>query len=453
MQPGFALVGHVAGYLKTRAHTSSFNCPIFATVSCDLNVATSSYSGFTDSQLFFGSQFWLENSQGMSQDMSVSSRNSQHSSQEASDPKFVSSYHTKPLLFGNLKDKARAFGILDKFEEDRKKAKEKTDSDLLAKEYQHIRNSLNDIQQLLAGSEKNMIVCQTVAEKFDIFASTLQNNLNSLQSDMSQQFETLLSKINSQKEVLTELEKRVQKSGDGTAELGSNLQSLKNSLREEQERERNLLQEAIKMLSTLVSVPSIKPSPERVMDSAIQTSPELEQSLSNIVPDNKLKDAQSVSPSYSLVHVQGEAHPQASRRIVGKRKFTQRGHRRGKNRPLVPSQKRRHTVSDENCQPCMNCDKKQKVSKPIHEHKVVSCGSLNPDCVIPLKRETRSNETAGCVITPHGCWSQDSNSSDCLEEIKPISAESKMKTPVKPGGLWQLFDIKCNSDLGLLEDE
>lgn len=39
----------------------------------------------------------------------------------------------------------------------------------------------------------------------------MQNNLNSLQSDISQQFETLLNKVNSQKEMMTELEERVQK--------------------------------------------------------------------------------------------------------------------------------------------------------------------------------------------------------------------------------------------------
>ena len=39
----------------------------------------------------------------------------------------------------------------------------------------------------------------------------MQNNLNSLQSDVSQQFETLLSKVNSQKEKMTELEEMVQK--------------------------------------------------------------------------------------------------------------------------------------------------------------------------------------------------------------------------------------------------
>lgn len=45
------------------------------------NVATSGYSSFTDSQFVFGSQFWPENSQGTSQDMSLSSMTSQQSSE------------------------------------------------------------------------------------------------------------------------------------------------------------------------------------------------------------------------------------------------------------------------------------------------------------------------------------------------------------------------------------
>lgn len=39
----------------------------------------------------------------------------------------------------------------------------------------------------------------------------MQNSLNSLQNDVSQQLETLLSKVNSQKEKMTELEETVQK--------------------------------------------------------------------------------------------------------------------------------------------------------------------------------------------------------------------------------------------------
>lgn len=43
--------------------------------------AASSGGAYTDTQFFFGSQFWPENSQGNSQDVSLSSRNSQQSSE------------------------------------------------------------------------------------------------------------------------------------------------------------------------------------------------------------------------------------------------------------------------------------------------------------------------------------------------------------------------------------
>lgn len=39
----------------------------------------------------------------------------------------------------------------------------------------------------------------------------VQNNLRSLQDDMSQKFETLVDKMNSHKELMVELEERVQK--------------------------------------------------------------------------------------------------------------------------------------------------------------------------------------------------------------------------------------------------
>ncbi|GLD64539.1 interactor of HORMAD1 protein 1 isoform X1 [Lates japonicus] len=419
------------------------------------NVSTSGYSSFTDSQLFFGSQFWPENSQGTSQDMSISSRTSQQSSQEGSDPKISNSYHTKPLLFGDLKDKTRAFGILDKFEDDRKKAKEKNVSDLLVKECQLTRETLNNIQQLVTGTEKNMAVCQTVLEKVDSFASTLQNNLKGLQRDISQQFETLINKVNSHKEVMTELDERVKKNGDATAELGSNLQSLKSSLeslREEQKREQNMLEEALKLLTTLVSEHSAKLSPKRVMDSANQTSPGLEQTLSNILQGNKVEGTPLSCTSYNPEHKQVEVPPQDPSCCIEKRKLILRGLRRRKKRPLVLSQRSKRTVLDENTQPLMNCHKPQNVSTPPCERRVLntvtSRDNLNPDCLIPLNRERRSSEAEGCFITPLTCWSQDSNSSVCLTGIETIlekqSAESK--TLVNPEGFWQLFQMDCDSN-------
>lgn len=238
--------------------------------------------------------------------------------------------------------------------------------------------------------------------------------------------------------------------GETTAELGSNLQSIKNSLeclREDQKRERNLVEEALKLLNTLVNEHSAKPTSERVMDIAIQTSPGLEQPFSNILPDNKLEDTQLTRVSQNLGHNQAEVPPQDPSHIIGKRKFTLRGHRR-KKRPLVLSQRSKHTVTDENCQSLMNCDKQQNVSEL---NTVPSQDSLSPDCLKRPNRERRSI-AGGCFINPLSCWSQDSNSSVCLPGIEPIleklSAESRTGTPAKPEGLWQLFDMDSDSVLG-----
>ncbi|XP_034545128.1 interactor of HORMAD1 protein 1 isoform X2 [Notolabrus celidotus] len=386
------------------------------------NVATSGYSSFTDSQLFSGSLFWPENSQGGSQDMSWSSRTSQQSSQEGSDPKFLSSYHTKPLLFGDVKDRNKAFGILDKFEEDKKKAKEKTDRDHLTKDFLHFQETLSNIQQQVAGTEENTVICKTILEHFDKFSSTY--------------------KVNSHKNVTTDLEERVLKSGESTTELGSNLQCLKKSvecLREEQERERNMLEEALKLLSILVTECSAKSSPKVAVDSAIQTSPGLEQQISNSLQDNKLEDSQL---SNNFKHSQDEVPPWDPDRTLGKRKLALRGQRRCKKRPLVLSQRSKHAFTDENSQPSINCNKQQNVSEPRYE-----CHDMNNNqdghCLKPLNRGIRS-KAEGCVITSVSCWSRDSGSPDFLAGNKSFLdnffEESKTATPVKPEGLFALFD-------------
>ncbi|XP_023117991.2 uncharacterized protein iho1 [Amphiprion ocellaris] len=248
---------------------------------------------------------------------------------------------------------------------------------------------------------------------------------------------------------MTGLEERLQKNGDATAELDSHLQSLKNSLeslREEQERQGHMLKEVQKLLNTLVSEHSAKSSHEGAMDSAIQTSPALEQSVSsNILQDNKLDGTQLACASYNLEQNQVEVPPQDRSHIIMQRKFTVSGHRRRKKRPLVPSQRRKSTVSDENRRPLMNSNK-QNLSGSLHENCYLdiasSQDSVNPNSQIPLNKETKSSEVAGCFINPLSGWSQDSSSpSLSLEIIPPIleklSAES---STVKPASFWQLFD-------------
>lgn len=61
-------------------------------------------------------------------------------------------------------------------------------------------------------SEKSVLI-QSLFSSLSPYSSSLsvQNSLNSLERDISQQFETLLNKVNSQKEMMTDLEARVQK--------------------------------------------------------------------------------------------------------------------------------------------------------------------------------------------------------------------------------------------------
>ncbi|XP_014912398.1 interactor of HORMAD1 protein 1 [Poecilia latipinna] len=409
------------------------------------NAASNGYPGLTDSQVFFGSQFWHEHSQGMSQEMSLSSRNSQQSSQEGSDPTILNRYTSKPLLFGDMKDKTRTSGLLDKFEEDRKKAKERSDSDQFFKESQHIRETLVNIQQLVAGTEKNTSVCQTIFEKFDSFASSLKTTLESLQRDISQMFETWVDKLSSQKEVMTELEEKLKKNGETTSELATQLKSLKSNLeclRGEQEREQKMLEEALKLLNSLVPKPSDKPSPKSVSDSAIQTSPEQEQSVHNILQSSQSEGTQLPNVTLNKCNLkhQGETSTQGHRRVFGKRRLNQKG-QRYKKRPLVLSQRRKQFVPDENTEPVNPCKKSQKTSTPLYEirdqNTLADQQNLSSGSLTPGKRGSRSGVAVGCFMNPPSCWSQDSNSSECLAAIEPIL---EMLSPVKQGDLWELFD-------------
>lgn len=187
------------------------------------------------------------------------------------------------------------------------------------------------------------------------------------------------------------------------------------------------------MLNTLVNEHSAKPNLERAIDFATQTSPGLNQPFSNILSGNKLEDTPPTCVPHKLEHIQAEVPPQDPSCVIGRRKFTPRGHRR-KKRPLVMSQRSKHTVRDENREPFMNCDKQQNVSE--------------------LNTVTNQNRSivGGSFITPLSCWSQDSNSSVCFTGAEPIlekrSAESRTATPAKPEGLWQLFDLDSDSVLG-----
>ncbi|XP_032406532.1 interactor of HORMAD1 protein 1 [Xiphophorus hellerii] len=255
-------------------------------------------------------------------------------------------------------------------------------------------------------------------------------------------FETWVDKLSSQKEVMAELEEKLQKNGEATSELATQLKSLKSNvecLRGEQEREQKMLEEALKLLNSLVSKPSDKPSPKSVLDSAIQTSPEREMSVHNILQSTQSEGTQLPNVPGNLKH-QGETSTQSCRRVFGKRRLNLKG-QRCKKRPLVLSQSRKQFVPDENTEPINPCKKSQKISGPLYENHdqktLADQQNLGSGSLIPGKKGSRSSMAAGCFMNPPSSWSQDSNSSECLAAIEPIL---EMLSPVKQGDLWELFD-------------
>lgn len=212
-----------------------------------------------------------------------------------------------------------------------------------------------------------------------------------------------------------------------------------------------MLEEALKLLNSLVSKHSAKPISKLVMDCAIQTSPKLQQSVSSSLQDSQLEDSQLTSASLTLEESQVRTSLQVHRPIFGKRRRC-----RHTRRPLVLPKKSKHSGSKENDHTVKKGIKSQKVSKPLQEHCEQNIVIQDIHCsenLVPVNKgssmqpehpKQQPAEAAGCFITPLSGWSQDSNSSDCLTIIEPIleklSAESKVASPAKDRGFWQLFD-------------
>ncbi|XP_046880625.1 interactor of HORMAD1 protein 1 isoform X1 [Hypomesus transpacificus] len=415
------------------------------TKSLSRNGATSDYSSISDSQFLFGSQFWPENSQGTSQEILFSSRASQQSSQEASDPKISINYQTKPfLLERDCKDKIRVpnfptgkvFSILDRFEEDKKKAKEKRESDILATECLQFRENLENMKCSLAGIEENTTMGRTVLlEELKNGTKTLQKNISSLQDGIAS------------------LEEKVAKTGVVTTKLHSNVDNLQKNLealRQAQGRDQNMLEEALSLLGTLVSKLS-KPTPVKVTNSMVQTSPslverpfELEQSRQ---PDYSKHDFTQPNNSQPAVPSKGPC----GRSITAGHRFTQRGRRKqplGNRRPtLLPPQTRsRGRGCDENSQLPTERIIEEFVKSPVKEQDV----SLKPKPLKQHNRETKTNKGKEGFLNPF-TWSQDSNSSLCIKGSENLAWEQLPADPTtevtgRARGFWQLFDISCDSD-------
>ncbi|XP_067229936.1 interactor of HORMAD1 protein 1 [Chanodichthys erythropterus] len=242
---------------------------------------TSDYSSLTDSQFLLGSQMWPDNSQGFTQEMSGQSRGSQHASQEMKEMTVSSSYSSKPFLFGgdgkilNFTG-GKSVGMLDRFEEEKRKAKEKYEREILTNGILQLQESLENTKETLLNSidGSSDITRKVLVERMDNFSKTIEGYLNTVKEGITCQFETM------QSQTQIEMEDREVKSSLAAKELSSNMLNLQRDLEHlkvEQSKEQGMLGKILSQLTTLISIhkPIAGPSSARMIDSEVQTSPGL----------------------------------------------------------------------------------------------------------------------------------------------------------------------------------
>ncbi|XP_067610507.1 interactor of HORMAD1 protein 1 [Pseudorca crassidens] len=190
-----------------------------ATKSSNWNNNQTDYSGLSDSQFLFGSQFCPESSETPSTplDFGVHLRHPKQSQQNSlvSEPSIFIKYQTKPQLFGrDTKDGGlfplplsvgKSKGLLEQFEEKKKTAKDKCDSETLYNFISHIKESINRLQTSVEKFEEHLNSrSQSILDSLETVAKTLQETMKA-QSDLV--LETVRDKCNMEQAIL-ELQKR-----------------------------------------------------------------------------------------------------------------------------------------------------------------------------------------------------------------------------------------------------
>ncbi|XP_044532756.1 interactor of HORMAD1 protein 1 [Gracilinanus agilis] len=151
----------------------------------------SDYSSLTDSQFLFGSQFCPENSQSLSAslDFSTHLRHAKTSQSEdvSSEPSIFTKYQAKPQLFGgDTKDGnlllphlpfGKSKGVLEQFEENKKRAQDKQDSEALNNFISYVRENMHKLQTSVEKLEEELSSRnQTVLNSLEAVAKTLQES-------------------------------------------------------------------------------------------------------------------------------------------------------------------------------------------------------------------------------------------------------------------------------------
>ncbi|XP_054832387.1 interactor of HORMAD1 protein 1 [Eublepharis macularius] len=246
------------------------------------------YNSMSDSQFLFGSQFCPETSQSASTPLEFNvqqrpGKNSQQNSQD-SEPSIFTKYQSKPQLFGSDgKERGslnfptgRFKSALEQFEENKKKIKEKHDSEVLNSFISNTKESLQKLQSSLDKSEETL---KSMLDGLGNLAKTTQETSQS-------HYGLILNALKDRSEMeqmLLGMKKMLEDKDAEFSDLKSSLQLLKGSLEQltTQQNEQHLklceqlgslqLPNLLAELQAFISAPKTL---SHIKDNASQTSPD-----------------------------------------------------------------------------------------------------------------------------------------------------------------------------------
>ncbi|XP_059520732.1 interactor of HORMAD1 protein 1 [Myotis daubentonii] len=253
------------------------------------------YSSLSDSQFLFGSQFCPESSETLSAplDVGVHLRDPKPLQKGSLDnePSIFTKYQTKPQLFEEDINDGGLFplplpvgkskGLLEQFEEKKKIAKDKCDSETLYSFISHVRESIHKLQTSVEKSEERLSSrSQSILDSLETVAKTLQETARA-QRDLV--LETAQDRGRVEQAVL-ELRREFQARQAEIAEVTSGLKHLE-AVAAQQSKDVRQLGEQLAQLDVPGALAELKSflagprGPTHVRDSTSQTSPPRAQAL------------------------------------------------------------------------------------------------------------------------------------------------------------------------------
>ncbi|CAK6435910.1 unnamed protein product [Pipistrellus nathusii] len=249
----------------------------------------SDYSSLSDSQFLFGSQFCPESSETLSAplDVGVHLRDPKPLQKGSLDnePSIFTKYQTKPQLFeedindGGLfplpLSVGKSKGLLEQFEEKKKIAKDKCDSEALHGFISHVRESIHKLQTSVEKSEEHLNSrSQSILDSLETVAKTLQDTARA-------QRELVLEAVQdrgSLERAMLELQQKCEARQAEIVEMKSGLKLLEAAAAQQSQDVQQLCERlgrldvpgALAELKSFISGPR---GPTHVRDSTSQTSP------------------------------------------------------------------------------------------------------------------------------------------------------------------------------------